>query len=291
MDTNIHVSGMYCFGFISRVQWCDSARSMFAGKTGQFELCIADAERLVTLGHQGVGYLRLGRAYASMGDALGAAAAFSRCAAFAAQLSDKQAAQLAKWGAGVSKAGPSDTPSTGPLSTNGRYPSTPHLPFSPQVNDDDISLDARACSVFVGAPVVITEKLDGGNCCLCDGMVFARTHSHEATHASFGPGTCACCQRSMVFRTTRNYAVKAICNEIFNSGVTRVPPGTMLFGENMFGVHSIEYDNLRSFFYLFGVQKPDGTSRARRNIAFTYMFVVNRRVCIVGGSGSSCSGP
>ena len=32
----------------------------------------------------------------------------------------------------------------------------------------------------------MTEKLDGGNCCLYRGRVFARTHKHEATHASFG---------------------------------------------------------------------------------------------------------
>ncbi len=42
---------------------------------------------------------------------------------------------------------------------------------------------------------VTTEKLDGGNCCIAnapDGSggglaVFARTHKHHATHASFGP--------------------------------------------------------------------------------------------------------
>jgi hypothetical protein len=55
--------------------------------------------------------------------------------------------------------------------TSDRYPSTPHLPFSPQVNEDDIRIDASQSSVFVGAPIVITEKLDGGNCCICDGKV------------------------------------------------------------------------------------------------------------------------
>lgn len=30
----------------------------------------------------------------------------------------------------------------------------------------------------------------------------------------------------------------------------------------MFGVHSIEYDNLEGFFYLFGVQQPDGVFAA-----------------------------
>ena len=60
---------------------------------------------------------------------------------------------------------------------------------------------------FVNEEVVITEKLgiisfsllwffsilfilpsvDGGNCCLMDGKVYARTHKHEATHPSFAP--------------------------------------------------------------------------------------------------------
>ena len=32
---------------------------------------------------------------------------------------------------------------------------------------------------------------------------------------------------------------------------TAVPHNIQLFGENVFGVHSIEYDGLTSFFYLF----------------------------------------
>ena len=52
-----------------------------------------------------------------------------------------------------------------------KYPSTPHLPFSPQVNADDIVVSAAAASGLLGCPVVVTEKLDGGNCCLCDGKV------------------------------------------------------------------------------------------------------------------------
>lgn len=49
------------------------------------------------------------------------------------------------------------------------YPSTPHLPFSPQVNADDVKLSSAASAHFAGQQVVITEKLDGGNCCLYAG--------------------------------------------------------------------------------------------------------------------------
>ena len=32
-----------------------------------------------------------------------------------------------------------------------------------------------------------------------------------------------------------------------------LPDNIQLFGENMFGIHSIEYDGLTSFFYIFAV--------------------------------------
>ena len=54
--------------------------------------------------------------------------------------------------------------------------------------------------------------------------------SSEARHASFGP-------------------IKELASQISYL----VPARLQLFGENMFGVHSIEYDELESFFYLFGV--------------------------------------
>jgi len=34
-----------------------------------------------------------------------------------------------------------------------------------------------------------------------------------------------------------------------------VSPDLMLFGENMVGIHSIEYDNLQSYFYLFSIYR------------------------------------
>ena len=58
-------------------------------------------------------------------------------------------------------------------------------------------------------------------------QVYARTISSEAAHASFGP-------------------IKQLAAEISYS----VPQNIQLFGENMFGIHSIEYDGLTSFFYL-----------------------------------------
>ncbi|KAL1524949.1 hypothetical protein AB1Y20_019825 [Prymnesium parvum] len=112
------------------------------------------------------------------------------------------------------------------------YPSTPHLPFSPGVHADDTAWSADACQHLVGQEVVLTEKLDGGNCCLWGGCVYARTHAHEATHPWFTP-------------------VKAL----YSSFAQRVDKDLQLFGENMAAVHSIEYDGLSSCFYLFAVRR------------------------------------
>ena len=45
-----------------------------------------------------------------------------------------------------------------------KYPRTVHLAFSPCVFSDD--LQQTNSSVFEGEEVVITEKLDGGHCCI-----------------------------------------------------------------------------------------------------------------------------
>lgn len=111
-----------------------------------------------------------------------------------------------------------------------KYPKTPHLPFSPEVKDDDISLNEHHCSLFVNQEVIITEKVDGGNCQLFQGKVYARTTSKEATHKSFS-------------------AIK----QLYSQFSYMVPDEIAIFGENMFGIHSIEYDALESFFYMFGV--------------------------------------
>lgn len=75
--------------------------------------------------------------------------------------------------------------------------------------------------------------------CVCDSniickallvQVYARTVGAEASHPSFGP-------------------IKQLASQVHYL----LPDNIQLFGENMFGIHSIEYDELISYFYLFGV--------------------------------------
>jgi len=125
-----------------------------------------------------------------------------------------------------------------------KYPSTPHLPFSPGVNEDDIVADYGVEQTFANGEtrIIITEKLDGGNCCLKNGQVYGRTHSHEATHWSFSQ-----------------------VKQLYNAKMMEKPEfffeefeGIELFGENMAAIHSIEYNRLTSPFYLFGARLRNG---------------------------------
>ena len=116
--------------------------------------------------------------------------------------------------------------------TSDKYPSTPHLSFSPGLGDGDTKLAGAAGPLF-DEEVILTEKLDGGNCCIARGQVYARTHKHEAKHPWFG-------------------TIKSMHNVL---AATRDDPTLELFGENMTATHSIEYNNLTGYFYLFGVRR------------------------------------
>lgn len=112
------------------------------------------------------------------------------------------------------------------------------MPFSPCVHADDWLMPETSASGLCDGTtrVVVTEKMDGGNCCLRGGKVYGRTHSHEAQHWSFG-------------------AVKGLyagwAHVLRADGL---PDDMELFGENMAAVHSLSYDALCSPFYLFAAR-------------------------------------
>ena len=84
----------------------------------------------------------------------------------------------------------------------------------------------------MGKPVVITEKIDGSNTFFHGGKVYARSTTEPSRDKWF----------AMV---KKHHAWKV--------------PGsdTFLYGEDIFGVHSIEYDPVEenSTFYAFGLRK------------------------------------
>jgi len=114
-----------------------------------------------------------------------------------------------------------------------KYNRTYHLPWSPgSTNDDRISDNVES---LLGKEIVITEKLDGENCGMTDEGVYARSHAAFTTSAWS--------------REVRQLHKLSVEDELGD--------GFFLFGENMEGIHSIEYTNLESYFYIFGIRDND----------------------------------
>jgi hypothetical protein len=106
-----------------------------------------------------------------------------------------------------------------------KYPKTFHWPWSPVPHRRYMEHPEN----FVGRRVVVPEKLDGGNTALSEGKVYARSTGQPATEPwfDFVKGNHA----------TRTYGLGDL-----------VP-----YGENLYAVHSIEYEPLPDFFHLFHV--------------------------------------
>ena len=112
-----------------------------------------------------------------------------------------------------------------------KYPRTPHLPWSSGVSSDDVR--THDLSSFDGQPVVVTEKLDGENTSMYRDHIHAR--SIDSKH-----------------HPSRDW-VKGFHATIAHE----IPEGWRLCGENLYARHSIAYDQLRSYFYLFSVWDSD----------------------------------
>lgn len=81
--------------------------------------------------------------------------------------------------------------------------------------------------------LVLTEKLDGQNNCFSKNGVFARSHATPTTHPWDKP------------MRERWNLIKDDLKDI------------EIFGENMYGIHSIAYKKLESYFYVFAVREID----------------------------------
>lgn len=110
-----------------------------------------------------------------------------------------------------------------------KYPRTYHFPFSPGKGSDD-KVHYSWEEYLKNKCLIYTEKLDGGNTQINKDGVFARSISGPTNHPSFDH-------------------LKAKWSTIrYELG------GLTLYGENMFAIHSIEYTNLTSYFYLFAAK-------------------------------------
>jgi len=119
------------------------------------------------------------------------------------------------------------------MSLSRKYGRTFHYPFSPGTTSDDrinhnYWLDMEAIET-----IVHTEKMDGENTCLNQYGVFARSHATPTRHP------------------WANY-LKERWNSIKND-----LGDVEIFGENIYAIHSIQYENIEHHFYVFGVRYLD----------------------------------
>lgn len=114
-----------------------------------------------------------------------------------------------------------------------KYPKTLSWPWSPGIGRQ--SRVHQEPLRFIGSPVVVTEKLDGGNTLLHKGKVYARSVSAPSEAKWF-----AMVKKHHAWKVTE--------------------PDVYLYGEDIYGVHSIAYDPVPEdrTFYVFAVRDNTG---------------------------------
>lgn len=108
-----------------------------------------------------------------------------------------------------------------------KYPRTPHLPWSENWSSDDLML--QNTRHFEGREVIITEKLDGENTTMYTNYMHARSINY------------------------RPHASRDLVKQLHASISHMIPEGWRICGENMYAKHSISYENLEAYFYLFSI--------------------------------------
>lgn len=119
------------------------------------------------------------------------------------------------------------------MAVSRKYGRTYHFPFSPGTSSDDRISHNYWNDVKKIDALVHTEKLDGENNCLNRYGVFARSHAAP----SQSPWTAWLRERWQLLKNDLN--------------------DLEIFGENLYAVHSIEYLQLQSHYYVFGVRRLD----------------------------------
>lgn len=112
-----------------------------------------------------------------------------------------------------------------------KYPRTYHLPYSKGYTSDDKVLDTD--DIFSNMQVVITEKMDGENTTIYRDGYHAR--SLDSTHKEY---------HSWLLGYMKSFQYM-------------IPDGYRICGEYLYTKHSIEYNDLSSYFLVFSVWDDD----------------------------------
>lgn len=120
------------------------------------------------------------------------------------------------------------------MNTSRKYNRSLHAHISKGTTSDDRFMPKGYVKSFAEKEaLILTEKLDGQNNCFNKNGVFARSHSAPSEHPWDKP---------------MRERWQLIKNDLNNLEI---------FGENMYGIHSIGYAKLESFFYVFAVREDD----------------------------------
>lgn len=115
-----------------------------------------------------------------------------------------------------------------------KYCRSLHAQISLGTTSDDRFMPSGYVKSFAQKPkLVLTEKLDGQNNCFSRKGLFARSHTAPTQH----PWDKPLLERWQLIK-----------NDLGN---------VELFGENMYGIHSIAYSRLESFYYVFAAREQD----------------------------------
>ena len=108
-----------------------------------------------------------------------------------------------------------------------KYPRTPHLPFSETIAADDKKLNS--IKHFIGREVVVTEKMDGEGSTIYNNGLHARSLNNT-------------------YHSSRAW-LKALQAMI----APQIPDDMRITGENVYAKHTIHYQSLSSYFYVYGI--------------------------------------
>lgn len=108
-----------------------------------------------------------------------------------------------------------------------KYPRTFHLPWSEKASEDDKILSSL--DSFIGRQIVQTVKLDGENTTMYRDKIHARSIDGK-------------------FHPSQDWV-----RGLWASIAYEIPIGWRICGENVYAKHTIEYNNLETFFYVYSI--------------------------------------
>ncbi len=117
-----------------------------------------------------------------------------------------------------------------------KYPRTYHLPFSLGVSSDD---KVGTTDFLIGKEVVVLEKLDGE----CTAI-----YPNGQYHARSEDGSGYPWQSPMI---------SEVLSKLYHESGCVLSDTQRMYGENMYAKHSIAYNDLSSWFYVFSLWEGD----------------------------------